>query len=143
MKDWYCFLVDDLHDAISTPVISFLRDVYNLRPTLPRYTHTWDVEKVLSVLRKLSLVKHLSLKDLTMKLCMLIALTNAASLKDLTMKLCSNGLLYLSTLLHVALYNLSVTSNVYAIFWFLLSILLKQYMHIISYLEDMSSNKIS
>jgi hypothetical protein len=69
-------------------VIRFLRGVYNLRPTLPRYTHTWDVEKVLSVLRKLSPVKHLSLKELTMKLCMLIALTNAASLKDLTMKLC-------------------------------------------------------
>jgi hypothetical protein len=106
-----------------------------LQPTLPRYTHTWDVEKVLSVLRKISPVKHLSLKDLTMKLCMLIALTNAASLKDLTKKLCL--LIALSTLLHVALYNLSVTSIVYAIFWLLLSILLKQYMHIISYLEDM------
>lgn len=64
-------------------VIRFLRGVYNLRPTLPRYTHTWDVEKVLSVLRKLSPVKHLSLKDLTMKLCMLIALTNAARIQSL------------------------------------------------------------
>ena len=49
-------------------VIRFLRGVYNLQPTLPRYTNTWDVEKVLSVLRKLSPVKHLSLKDLTLKL---------------------------------------------------------------------------
>lgn len=64
-------------------VIRFLRGVYNLRPTLPRYTHTWDVEKVLSVLRKLSPVKHLSLKDLTLKLCMLIALTNAARIQSL------------------------------------------------------------
>jgi hypothetical protein len=64
-------------------VIRFLRGVYNLRPSLPRYSHTWDVEKVLSVLRKLPPVKHLSLKDLTMKLCMLIALTNAARIQSL------------------------------------------------------------
>ena len=64
-------------------VIRFLRGVYNLRPTLPRYTHTWDVDKVLSFLRKLSPVKYLSLKDLTLKLCMLIALTNAARIQSL------------------------------------------------------------
>jgi hypothetical protein len=54
-----------------------MKGVYNLRPTLARYTHIWDVSKVLSYLRKLSPVKYITLKDLTLKLCMLIALTCA------------------------------------------------------------------
>ncbi|CAG2245706.1 unnamed protein product [Mytilus edulis] len=58
-------------------IIRYMKGVYNLRPTLPRYTHIWDVSKVLFYLRKLSPVKFISLKDLTLKLCMLIALTNA------------------------------------------------------------------
>lgn len=58
-------------------VIRYLRGVFNLRPTQPRYTHTWDVSKVLVYLRKLSPVRFITLKDLTLKLCMLIALTNA------------------------------------------------------------------
>lgn len=65
--------------AGSNPVvIRFMRGIYNLRPSQPRYTHTWDVSKVLDVLRKLSPVKSLSFKDLTLKLTMLIALTCSA-----------------------------------------------------------------
>jgi hypothetical protein len=58
-------------------VVRYMKGVYNLRPTLARYTHIWDVSKVLSYLRKLSPVKYIILKDLTLKLCMLIALTCA------------------------------------------------------------------
>ena len=58
-------------------VVRYMKGVYNLRPTLARYTHIWDVSKVLSYLRKLSPVKYITLKDLTLKLCMLIALTCA------------------------------------------------------------------
>jgi hypothetical protein len=58
-------------------VVRYMKGVYNLRPTLARYTHSWDVSKVLSYLRKLSPVKYITLKDLTLKLCMLIALTCA------------------------------------------------------------------
>ena len=54
-----------------------MKGVYNLRPTLARYTHILDVSKVLSYLRKLSPVKYFTLKDLTLKLCMLVALTCA------------------------------------------------------------------
>jgi len=44
---------------------------------MPRYEGTWDVEVMLIYLRKLSPVKTLSLKDLTMKLVMLLLLITA------------------------------------------------------------------
>ena len=59
-------------------VIRFMKGVFNIRPSRPRYQSTWDVNQVLTYLRKLSPVKELSLKDLTLKLTFLIALTNAA-----------------------------------------------------------------
>ena len=64
-------------------IIRYLKGVFNLRPSIPRYNYTWDVNKVLTYLRKLSPVKYLSLKDLTLKLCMLIALTNAARIQSI------------------------------------------------------------
>jgi hypothetical protein len=59
-------------------VIRYLRGVYNLRPSVPRYSCTWDVDRVLLVLRQLSPVRSLNLKYLTLKLTMLVALTGAA-----------------------------------------------------------------
>lgn len=59
-------------------VIRYMRGIYNLCPPKPRYDRTWDVNKVLNFLRTLSPVKSISLKLLSMKLTMLIALTNAA-----------------------------------------------------------------
>jgi len=59
-------------------VVRYMKGVFNIRPTVSRYTHIWDVNKVLHYLCKLSPVKQLSLKDLTLKLVMLLALTNAA-----------------------------------------------------------------
>jgi hypothetical protein len=58
-------------------VIRYLRGVYNLRPSVPRYSCTWDVDRVLLVLRQLSPVRSLNLKDLTLKLTMLVASTGA------------------------------------------------------------------
>jgi hypothetical protein len=55
-----------------------MKGVFNIRPSIPRYQSTWDVNHVLLYLRKLSPVKYLSLKDLTLKFTLLIALTNAA-----------------------------------------------------------------
>ena len=47
-------------------VIRFMTGVLNIRPS--RYKPTRDVNQVLTYLRKLSQVKELSLKDLTLKL---------------------------------------------------------------------------
>lgn len=64
-------------------MIRFLKGVFNLRPSKPRYSKIWDVSCVLNVLRKISPCKYLSLKDLSLKLCMLIALTTAARYQSL------------------------------------------------------------
>lgn len=61
----------------------FLRGVFNLRPPKPRYTETWDVQPVLEKLRTMVPLKCLSLKDLTLKLVMLMALTQAARVQTL------------------------------------------------------------
>lgn len=60
-----------------------MRGIYNLRPPEPKYDMTWDVNKVLIYLRSLSPVKYISLKDLTLKLTMLISLTNATRVQSI------------------------------------------------------------
>lgn len=64
-------------------VIRYMKGIFVLKPPKPRYVVTWDVNQVLSYLRKLSPVRHLSLKDLTLKLAMLMALTQAARVQTL------------------------------------------------------------
>lgn len=52
----------------------FMKGVYEQRPTLPRYTSTWDVNIVLEFLRCLPNKEDLTLKELTHKVAMLMAL---------------------------------------------------------------------
>ncbi|MCG7878554.1 MAG: tyrosine-type recombinase/integrase [Candidatus Thiodiazotropha taylori] len=59
-------------------VIRYMKGIFNLRPCGPKYTEIWPVSKVLTYLQKLSPIKELSLKLLTHKLVMLIALTLAS-----------------------------------------------------------------
>lgn len=58
-------------------VCRFLKGVFNLRPPLPLYECTWDVTKVTSYLKELGDNEQLSLKLLTQKLAMLLALVLA------------------------------------------------------------------
>ena len=58
-------------------VIRFMKGVFHLRPPLPRYNNIWDVRVVLDYLRQKSPASRLSLRELTHKLCMLLALTSA------------------------------------------------------------------
>ena len=51
----------------------YMRGVFNLRPSLPKYSVTWDVTVVLSYLRSLPL-NDIHLKNLSLKLVMLLAL---------------------------------------------------------------------
>ena len=55
----------------------FLKGVYTKRPPTPRYEYIWDVRIVLNYLRKQSPASSLNLKQLTLKLVMLIALVTA------------------------------------------------------------------
>ena len=69
-------------------IIRFMKGVYNLRPSEPKYCKTWDV---LGYLRKLSPIKFISLKDLNLKLVMLIAIITASRVQSLHL-LTLNGL---------------------------------------------------
>ena len=51
-----------------------MRGVFNSRPTVPRYSYTWDVGLVLTYLRSLGATVGLSLKSLTLKLTSLLVL---------------------------------------------------------------------
>ena len=65
------------------PVIKrFLKGVFNKRPALPRYHSVWDVSQVLEYLRKIDL-DGISLKSLTLKTCMLLALLSGQRVQTL------------------------------------------------------------
>lgn len=61
----------------------FMKGVFNLRPAKPRYNEIWDVKPVFNFLRSLSPVRTLSLKQLTLKLCGLLALLTAQRVQTL------------------------------------------------------------
>ena len=67
-----------------------LRGVFNLKPPKPRYTQTWDVKLVLEQLRTLEPLCNLTLKELTLKLVMLMALTQAARVQTLHLLVLDN-----------------------------------------------------
>ena len=56
-------------------VVRLMRGISISRPPRPRYQHTWDVSVVTSYLASLGDNSKLSLKQLSQKLCMLMALT--------------------------------------------------------------------
>ncbi|XP_064637118.1 uncharacterized protein LOC135493595 [Lineus longissimus] len=64
-------------------VNKFMRGLFNLRPALPKAVVTWDVSVVLAHLRSLSPVTELSLKQLSIKVVMLMALLTGARCQTL------------------------------------------------------------
>ena len=58
-------------------VVRFMKGVYNERVPVPRYQEIWDPQIVLRYLAGLASVETLSLKDLTLKLVMLMVLVSA------------------------------------------------------------------
>ena len=69
----------------SDPLIRrFMRGVFIDRPNLPRYTETWDVSTVLSLMRDMGDNGALSLFDLTLKLVMLLALISGQRAQTLS-----------------------------------------------------------
>ena len=67
-----------------------MKGIFNLKPTKARYCEIWDVNKVLLYLQRLSPVAKLSLKMLTFKLAMLIALTLASRTQSIHLLNISN-----------------------------------------------------
>ena len=69
-------MIDSLRVGEHPLVVQLLKGAYNLRPPLPRYSSTWDVDNnVVSFLDQLGSIGSLSLKDLSQKLSLLLALT--------------------------------------------------------------------
>ena len=72
------FLKESHCEIIENHIISrLLKSFEKLRPTVPRYAVTWDVNKVLCFLSSWFPNNKISLKQLTLKTCMLIALSSS------------------------------------------------------------------
>ena len=68
----------------SNPRVSaLLSGIFNSRPLQPKYTFIWDVKRVIEFLTTLPYDSYLSLKDLTLKLAMLLPLTSAARASEI------------------------------------------------------------
>ena len=65
-------------------VTRFLKGVFELKPSLPRYSAMWDVGTVLSYLQSLTAIEDLKLDILTRKLTTLLALLTAQGCQTLT-----------------------------------------------------------
>ena len=85
--------VDNVQIGCHPLLKRFMKGVYEERPTLPRYGRTWDVSIVLELLKR-SPLDNLSLKRLTLKLAMLLALTTAQRCQTLSV-LCIRDILFL------------------------------------------------
>ena len=64
-------------------VTKVMKGIYNERPPQPKYTTTWDVGQVVGHLRSLGQNESLSLKQLTMKLVLVMALVQACRASEL------------------------------------------------------------
>ncbi|KAK7487074.1 hypothetical protein BaRGS_00021744 [Batillaria attramentaria] len=64
-------------------IVRFMKGAFELRPALPRYKDTWDVEQLLGYIRTWKNNSELSLKLLTMKLCALLLLASAQRLQTI------------------------------------------------------------
>ena len=66
----------------NTLVKRFMRGIFLLKPSLPRYNFTWDVSIFLHYLQTLS-NDSLTLKQMTLKLCALLSLLTAQRLQSI------------------------------------------------------------
>lgn len=76
--------VDGLDVGQHPLVTRLLKGAFNDRPPLPKYSSTWDVQVVLNYLEYLGDNETLSLKQLTWKTVMLLALTRPSRSADLS-----------------------------------------------------------
>jgi hypothetical protein len=56
-------------------VVQLLKGCFNIKPPQPRYNHFWDPEVIMNHFNSLGENKNLSLKTLSKKLAMLLALS--------------------------------------------------------------------
>ena len=66
-------------------VKKFVRGVYNLQTPAPKYSYIWDISVVLEFFRHLPEINLLSLKLLSLKLVMLVALVSGQRVQTLSL----------------------------------------------------------
>ena len=73
------FFIKESHgEIVEDPNVSrLMKSFEKMRPTIPRYIVTWDVKKVLDLLRTWFPHRTLSMKQITLKTCMLVAITSS------------------------------------------------------------------
>lgn len=64
-------------------VCELLTGIKNTDPPMPRWNATWNVDVVLDYLRELSPLSHLTLKQLTLKLVMLLLVTSCQRIQTI------------------------------------------------------------
>ena len=64
-------------------IMDLMKGAFHTRPPQPRYTETWDVDKVLALINSWDDSDRLCLSDLTHKLTMLMALISASRCHEL------------------------------------------------------------
>ena len=79
----FVFLITNEQIGKHFHVKQFMKGIFNKRPVLPKYNCTWSVDVVLSLLKTWKPVKDISLKMLTLKLAMLLALTTGQRMQSL------------------------------------------------------------
>jgi len=86
----YKCAISQTHDPIGSvslgalPIVSrFMKGIFRQDPPKPKLCTTWKVQDVLSYLREQKSVEELSLKELSHKLILLLALTSAARAHEL------------------------------------------------------------
>ena len=86
----YRSAIASVHDKVvgmeigKHPMITrLLKGAFHARPPLPGYTATWSVQSVLQYIEGMGVTTSLSLKQLSHKLCMLLALARPSRLADL------------------------------------------------------------
>ena len=67
------------------PIITrLIKGVFNVRPPIPRYSNTWDVQRVLNHMESLGQSESLPLKAVTLKTVFLLAITRPSRSADLS-----------------------------------------------------------
>ena len=86
----YKACISQIHNPVegqqlgNLPIVSrFMKGVFQLKPAVPKTCSTWSVGPVLQYLSSLEPLEKLSIKDLTLKLTMLVALASAARVHEI------------------------------------------------------------
>ena len=108
----YRSAISSVHDKVEgvnvgqhPTIIRLLKGIFNVRPPIPRYSATWDVQKVLDFLEAGGKPPTMSLKALTLRTVFLLAVTRPSRSADLSqldisrIRTLANGVVFVPTVL--------------------------------------------